>query len=138
MILGQPSNISQLLPDQERNEHQPMQSGTRRSPYLQQQQQQQYLNYQQQQQQHLLNQHRAHMNHQHMHLQGYPPRLPLNHMQPQYPGMQPPPRPFNHVNFAAQALVQQQLINQAARARLIAQAQAQAQLLQQPQVCFSL
>ena len=115
------------------------QQGNRRSPFLQQQQQhqqqQQYLNYQQQQQQYLLNQHRAHMNQQ-MHPQGHPPRLPMHHMQPQYPGMQPNQRPFNPVNFAAQALVQQQLINQAARARLIAQAQAQAQLLQQPQVGF--
>jgi len=51
---------------------------------------------------------------------------PYHHQQPQ---QQRPP--FNPVNFAAQALIQQQLMNQAARARLYAQASL---LQQQPQV----
>lgn len=131
---GHSSNISHLLSDPENNDSQAMHYGNRRSPIFQQQQQQQYLNFQQQQQMNLLNHHRAHMNMPPM--QGHQSRLPMNQMQhppPQYPGMHQP-RHFNPVNFAAQSLMQQQLINQAARARLLAQAQAQAQLMQQPQV----
>eukprot|EP00111_Clytia_hemisphaerica_P011414 TCONS_00033427-protein len=123
---GPVSNIRQLLPDPEQNDNPQMQhpADTRRSPYLQQQQQQQQqiLAFQQQQ---LLNQQRAaQMNQPRMPR----PRWPMNPgVQPQMPNTQ---TPFN-VNLAAQALVQQQMLNQAARARLFAQASL---LQQQPQV----
>ena len=59
--------------------------------------------------------------------QMFPNQMP---MPPYHPHQQQRPA-FNPVNFAAQALVQQQLMNQAARARLLAQASL---LQQQPQV----
>ena len=98
----------------------------------QQQQQQQLLAYQQQQlmqQQH----HRPPF-----HTNPFPnnPRVPGQpSMPPRLPGFQQYPNQpqMNPVNLAAQALVQQQLYNQAARARLIAQATL---LQQQPQVIF--
>ena len=62
--------------------------------------------------------------------------LPMRQQQPQNTGYNQMPnlnRPhgMQNVNLAAQALVRQQLFNQAARARFIAQAQL---LQQQPQV----
>jgi len=134
-----PNSFSPLLPDPEKMNGVSNQQMPRRPPLYQHQQHQQVLAYQQQQQQQqqqLLRQHHQRNQPQpgfnnvhHPRMPGQPPH-PL-HMQPNIPGMPPFQQPpMNPVNLAAQALVQQQLMNQAARARLFAQATL---LQQQPQ-----
>lgn len=136
-----------LLPDPDTSNLQSNQRGEQQArPYQQQQHQQIQAFYQQQQIQQQTRPQQNNFPSKPLQSQGQMPSvvpqvpLPMRQQQPQNAGYNQMhnlnrPHGMQNVNLAAQALVRQQLFNQAARARFIAQAQL---LQQQPQVTTNL